>query len=91
MRLMLTDNLEEEDLMTQSNQSAIAQWNEYMSRKVPVVIYQESESASKFIVAPVENPKWWLGEFGSECSAKTFCKNNQLPVKEVSVAIPVAQ
>lgn len=71
----------------QTDAEALVQWNDYVNRRVPVVIYPAPENlaeSGKIVVAPVENPSWWLGGFGSTASAKTFCKNNSLDFTEVA-------
>lgn len=66
----------------QTDAEAIEQWHDYMSRKVPQVIYPAPASLAecgKIVVAPAEDPNWWMGGFNDTESAQTFCNQYGLP------------
>lgn len=64
-----------------SQESARAQFMDYMAQKVPSVIYPDAK-AGQFIVAPASSPTWWLGGFHCMGRARTFCIQNGLEFTE---------
>lgn len=64
------------------NEKEIAQWNLYLARHVPVLIYplpKEHEKAGEFVAVPAENYQWWLSHSSDPEWLKDFCMRNQLP------------
>lgn len=66
----------------QTDAEAMAQWHDYMSRKVPQVIYPAPANLAecgKIVVAPAEDPNWWMAGFNDTESAQAFCEEYGLP------------